>query len=208
MDRNMTSENKISIVIAFGLLIFVSMLVADHFSSATDTPIATLGDNTPAPPVVTPTPLRDGSTLILTVNTPNQINGDEIHKVINGETLRSICSQHYGDSGLANALAEWNNLPNANAISHGQHISLPIQSSLITRGFPINKKVVEITKPVAPAVNNTGIYVVKSGDTLSEIAQYVMGSAKKVQLLIDYNRNTMPNPDRIQVGMQLKYPLQ
>ena len=122
----MTSENKISIVIAFGLLIFVSMLVADHFSSATDTPIATLGDNTPTPPVVTPTPLRDGSTLILTVNTPNQINGDEIHKVINGET-----------SGYAGVSPDRKVLENYRVIVKYSFINSIHQSVLLTYHYSV-----------------------------------------------------------------------
>ena len=53
-----------------------------------------------------------------------------------------------------------------------------------------------------------GKYTVKEGDTLSEIAQKVMGTAKKTQLLIDFNRDVMPNPDRIKPGMVLQFPLQ
>ncbi|MDG1136906.1 MAG: LysM peptidoglycan-binding domain-containing protein, partial [Phycisphaerales bacterium] len=58
------------------------------------------------------------------------------------------------------------------------------------------------------ATPTMGSYTVKSGDTLSEISQKVMGTAKKTQLLIDLNKDVMPNPNRIRPGMTLRYPLQ
>ena len=48
----MTRENKLSIVIAFGLLIFVGMLVADHYSIANHREVADLGSNAPTPPLL------------------------------------------------------------------------------------------------------------------------------------------------------------
>ena len=41
---------------------------------------------------------------------------------------------------------------------------------------------------------------------LSKIAQKVMGSTKKTQLLIDINRDVMPDPNSIRPGMVLQYP--
>ena len=52
-----------------------------------------------------------------------------------------------------------------------------------------------------------GTYTVKEGDTLSEIAQKVMGTTKKTQLLIDVNKDVMPDPDFIHPGMVLQFPL-
>ena len=53
-----------------------------------------------------------------------------------------------------------------------------------------------------------GKYEVKQGDTLSEIAQKVMGTVKKSNILIDMNKDVMPNPNNIRPGMVLLYPLQ
>ena len=209
----MTSENKISIVVAFGLLIFVSMLIADHFSRASTKEVAGLGTNTPPPPLLTPSKLIDGPIPIelrsLELRThADPWSGDVTHVVRKGETLRSICNSHYGDSGLANAVAQWNRLPNADAIEKGLKISLPVRNSLVSVSFQTNiEQAIQVQPNQIPSPMRMGTYKVKSGDTLSEIAQDVMGSVKNVQQLIDLNKDVMSDPDQIQVGMLLKYPL-
>ena len=205
----MTRENKLSIVIAFGLLIFVGMLVADHFSVASHRTVADLGSNVSTPPLISPTVLHDGPPPPSPIQENASSTGDTIHFVVQGETLRSICRNFYGDSGLAVGVAAWNNLQNPDAIEKGSRIALPTRTSLIAGSIAFQSKTtnrgstsVEITQ------TEMGKYTVKEGDTLSEIAQKVMGTAKKTQLLIDFNRDVMPNPDRIKPGMVLQFPLQ
>ena len=53
-----------------------------------------------------------------------------------------------------------------------------------------------------------GTYTVKVGDTLSEIAQTVMGTTHKTPILIDVNKDVMPDPNLIRPGMVLRFPLQ
>lgn len=205
----MTRENKLSIVIAFGLLIFVGMLVADHFSIASHHEVASLGSNVSTPPLISPTTLVDGPPLPNSmIDTANSV-GDAVHIVQRGETLRSICLVFYGDSGLAGGVAQWNNLQNPDAIEIGSAIALPSRASLIASSMTIPPlpKFNSVTKNNTP-VKTMGTYTVKKGDTLSEIAQKVMGTAKKTQLLIDVNKDVMPNPNRIRPGLVLRFPLQ
>jgi nucleoid-associated protein YgaU len=202
----MTRENKLSIVIAFGLLIFVGMLVADHFSIASHREVASLGSNVSTPPLISPTTLVDGPPLPSSTTeriTPVNTN---VHVVAKGETLRSICLNFYGDSGLVDSVSTYNQLYNPNAIEIGNSISLPTRSILIAGNIPTpsNAQVNENST----IVQKMGTYTVKKGDTLSEIAQTVMGTTKKTQLLIEVNKDVMPNPDRIKPGMILQFPLQ
>ena len=206
----MTRENKISIIVAFGLLLFISMLIADHFSEATTKEVF-------EPESQTPQKLPQSDFIVnkppIVLNQPTANDaGDTLRKILAGETLRSICRDAYGDSGLANSLAQWNGMTNANSLSVGQVISLPPRKLLMTQLTQI-EPIVEL-QPVLnqqhtqPEQNETGTYTVKSGDTLGEIAQQVMGSARKLDVLIDFNREKLPNPDRLQVGMQLRYPIE
>mgnify|MGYP001362643250 CR=1 FL=1 len=204
----MTREHKLSIVISFGLLIFVGMLVADHFSIASHREVASLGSNISTPPLISPTTLVDGPPppnmqTEIAVETQNPI-----HVVRKGETLRSICVDFYGDSGLASVVASWNSLPNPNAIAVGTSLTLPSRSALITMSMPDNSHRDHRESPTStPATSDMGSYTVVAGDTLSEIAQKVMGTAKKTQLLIEVNKDVMPHPDKIRPGMVLQFPL-
>jgi nucleoid-associated protein YgaU len=204
----MTRENKLSIVIAFGLLIFVGMLVADHFSIASHREVANLGSNISTPPLISPTLLIDGPPPSKRISPQSNPAGDSVHVVVHGETLRSICLDFYGDSKLAEWVALWNNLQNPNVIEKGSQIALPARPTLIA-GSKVLQSRVEAVSPIqqqSPDVT-MGTYTVKKGDTLSEIAQKIMGTTKKTQLLIDVNKDVMPDPNRIEPGMILQFPL-
>ena len=50
------------------------------------------------------------------------------------------------------------------------------------------------------------IYVVKSGDSLSKIAQQEYGNANTWQRIYDANRDILKDPDKIFPGQKLKIP--
>jgi nucleoid-associated protein YgaU len=52
----------------------------------------------------------------------------------------------------------------------------------------------------------TQTYTVKSGDNLRKIAQHFYGDEMKWHAIRDANREKLPDPDKIQVGMQLRIP--
>jgi len=204
----MDSNNKLSIVIGFGLLIFVGMFVADHFSPATNREFAALGGNFSSPPPIPASQLIDGPLPSLEMTERSVRSNDRSHVVATGDSLRSICSKEYGDAGLENAVALWNGLSSANHIEIGQHIALPTRSALIAA--PARIPSLDITTPMPNAPQSApkfGTYTVKRGDTLSQIAQHVCGSSRFTNKLISLNKVTLPNPDRLQVGMKLKYPI-
>ncbi len=49
-------------------------------------------------------------------------------------------------------------------------------------------------------------YTVKSGDNLRRIAQQFYGDEMKWHAIRDANRDKLPNPDKIQAGMELVIP--
>ncbi len=49
-------------------------------------------------------------------------------------------------------------------------------------------------------------YTVKSGDTLTKIAQTVYGDGTRWTEILEANRDQIPNPDIIQVGQELIIP--
>ncbi len=64
-----------------------------------------------------------------------------------------------------------------------------------------------LPQPVAPTTPPaTRVYTVRPGDSLSEIALRLMGSAGRWQQLYELNRNAIANPDAIRVGTVLKVP--
>ena len=202
----MTRENKLSIVIAFGLLIFVGMLVADHYSVASHREVADLGSNAPTPPLLNSGRLIDGPPPPSIIRYQDNSAGDQLHTVRSGETLRSICSAYYEDSGLATAVANWNRMPNPNNLEKGQTIALPTRASLfaVHTSPSIQTTIALDTKP--RNASSVGKYTVKAGDTLSELAYKLMGTSRKTTELFNFNRDVMPDPDTIYPGMILQYP--
>ena len=203
----MTRENKLSIVIAFGLLIFVGMLVADHYSEASHREVAPLGSNAPTPPLLNAGRLVDGPSPPLEFQHHGNSAGDTMHTVHRGETLRSICSEHYGDSGLAGAVARWNSLPNPDKLEKGPTIALPTRASLSIGNLTPSTKTTTTVQHTRSTTLKMGSYTVQSGDTLSELAYKLMGTSKKTTELFNCNRNVMPDPDTITPGMVLQYPI-
>lgn len=60
------------------------------------------------------------------------------------------------------------------------------------------------TPPAAPAATRT--YTVKSGDSLSAIAQREYGDAGAWRRIYEANRDQIDNPDLIHPGQELKIP--
>ena len=109
------------------------------------------------------------------------------YTVKKGDTLTKIAKLH----GVRIVdLKTWNNIENANLIQIGQVLktSAPIQAP---------------QQPTQPTPNvPSGTYTVKSGDTLSQIAERVGLSIYEIQQI-----NAIPDINRIQVGQVLQLEL-
>jgi nucleoid-associated protein YgaU len=67
--------------------------------------------------------------------------------------------------------------------------------------FPI-----DTTLKTTPAAATTKTYKVKPGDTLSKISQQFYGTANDYKKIFDANRDQLSDPNKIQVGQELKIP--
>ncbi|HBZ97887.1 MAG TPA: hypothetical protein DEO57_08585 [Phycisphaerales bacterium] len=214
----MSRENKLALIIGFGLVLFVGVLISDHLSEANrlvtadlaraidplvdedeDTPLVEFGPVGPrlAGPEDHPTALPTKST-------------HPLHVVEEGETLRTIARSWYGDDSMAITLAAHNNLPDPDRLVPGTRLLMPtsppgdVAELTITMGQPA-----PITPPAAIAEDEPDsleVYTVKPGDTLSQLAQKLLGSSRDTGRLFEMNRDVIGNIDALQVGMELRYP--
>lgn len=116
---------------------------------------------------------------------------ERIHVVQRGENLYRIGLQ-YGISWAV--LAQYNNLPNANAITVGQQLRIPADPN--APGTPTPTP----TPPPVPPPGET-TYVVQPGDTLARIARSFNLTWQEIA-----EANGLVNPNRIYVGQELKIP--
>lgn len=112
-----------------------------------------------------------------------------------GDSLSKIAKTVLQDEKAWELLAEINNLKNPNLIRVGQEILLPTKEQLSEW----------ITKQRASQEKSYNTYKVKSGDTLSEIAQEQLGSVKEWRAIAAINE--LKEPYIIRPGDVLKIPL-
>lgn len=64
----------------------------------------------------------------------------------------------------------------------------------------------EASAAAAGSAAATQVYTVQAGDTLSKIAQRHYGEASQWKRIFEANRDTISDPDKIQVGQRLTIP--
>jgi nucleoid-associated protein YgaU len=69
----------------------------------------------------------------------------------------------------------------------------------ITADFPIDTSMQQ-------QAGNVRTYKVKAGDTLSKISKQFYGSANDYMKIFEANKDQLADPDKIQVGQELKIP--
>lgn len=211
----MTQENKFAIVIGFALLLVVGILVSDHLAelargdAGTLVAIDPLEPNGgiieyqplvhPSPPPTVPVsehavPATTGMTVI-------------VHAVGRGETLSQVAFKHYGDRSLANSLGTYNKLPHPDRLVIGQRLLIPNRPELTSLPPTMAAQQSYAVIVESAAVPNVAEYVVAPGDTLSELAQKLMGSARYTNELLSMNKDRIRSADSLQVGTQLRYPV-
>ncbi len=160
------------------------MSVKDAAAAATPVPVV-------RPAQVTPPTVR-----------PVVTDGTKTYVVGKGDSL-SVIAQRFGVSKAEIMLL--NNLSNANVIRLGQKLKMPASADL-SKPRPVTTKASSATSvpavqaPAAPASGSAGGYVVKSGDSLSVIAQRNGTTVKALK-----ETNNLKN-DKIVVGQKLVLP--
>lgn len=266
---NMTRENKLALVVGFGLVLFVGILISDHFSTARNQESADIRTGRLIDPLVqsrhdnahlielpvarpsddarrgTP-PLAMNTGQIVAEDPPKQSevtdrrveqlpsgngiprivmgrdNNDSridvgrtessvpfvFHHVQAGESLIAIARRHYGDESLARELARFNEIDNPNSIRVGHRLRIPDAAAL--RGGQAASSSTATPASGTPAQARPQqvytSYTVKRGDTLSEISQELLGTARRWREIYEMNRDVIRDPDNLTAGTELRIP--
>jgi len=76
----------------------------------------------------------------------------------------------------------------------------------LTLDLKVNPALASAQQTGAAASGGMQTYTVKSGDTLSKIAQQYYGDSGQYMRIFEANRDKLKDPDKIQVGQQLTIP--
>jgi len=227
----MTRENKVALVVGFALVLFVGILVSDHLSKAqtqqsaqfveavnrskpaAERPVRFVNlqtSDTPRPaqqramqPASAPAtpPAVEQETVAVEPPPPAAIAGSEghIYEVKPGESLSTICHRVYGEVSLTEALAAHNGISNPDMLWAGKRLTLPPLHVLTADPG-------DASPGGGDHAEDPGTYRVVEGDSLSSIAQRVLGSADLWHQLYEFNRQAITNPDTVRAGTVLKIP--
>jgi nucleoid-associated protein YgaU len=231
----MTRENKLALVIGFGLLMLAGILVSDHLSAqqrAEEEPLLAAVPDLALDLAVTPTtPLRApnpallqprasdtqqsatpqppaslvlGGSLNSAAQTPGRpaqtqrLANAKTHVLKAGETLSAIAQRYLGSANRWPEIARTNNLSDPSRVPIGTRLVISLAPVQTTRAT---------TSPAQPTQRSTPRTItVRDGETLSDIAKRELGSAGKWQTIWKANVSTLPNPNKVSVGMVLKLP--
>lgn len=164
-------------------------------------PMQETAEMTPPPAANTEVPLQAAPVVekksakqakFVPVSTQANAAGMGTYIVQPGDTLAAIAGTVYGPGGSWQSMAALNNLSAPYRIYPGDEIKFE----------PTNEK----SKAYAQGKGNDAQSItVKSGDTLSSIAQGLYGNAGHWKVLFAHNKDKIQDPNRIEVGMVLSY---
>jgi len=211
----MTQENRFAIIIGFAMLLIVGILVSDHLAEVVrgepgsmliDDPLGEhLSGRIEYQPLVAAVAPK---TRDETIPVESGMR-DPAHTVAAGESLYAIATRYYGEPSLAEPLARHNAIPNPDRLDPGLRLMIPSADRLVNgpASAPTNfvRSLADPSDTTTPEPEMLE-YEVQSGDTLSELAQQLMGTAKATQKLLDLNRDRLTNPDVLAAGIRLRYP--
>ncbi len=125
-----------------------------------------------------------------------------IYVVLPGDTLTSIAARELGAASLADNIFLLNRdvIPDPNQLMAGSKIRLPVRNAP-GRGpdgdpYPVRR----------PTQGLGNVHTVARGDTLSSISLQYYGTSTAWRQLHEANRNILPNPNQLVVGMELTIP--
>ncbi|MCA9296881.1 MAG: LysM peptidoglycan-binding domain-containing protein [Phycisphaerales bacterium] len=129
------------------------------------------------------------------------------HDVRANENLTTICKMYYNDANLVQQLAEYNDLSDPDMLRANHRLRIPSRAVLLgnlASNEPAPTAKTTATARHTPAAVET--YTVKRNDTLTEIAQRTMGTAKRWRELYETNPGVIKDPNRLLVGTTLRIP--
>ena len=143
-----------------------------------------------------------------------------IYIVQSGDNLTKIARKVYGPGREREYrrifLANRDKLPDASTVSPGQELvipplapSRPEARSLARAPTPARPHYTEMTlEAMSNRFRRGRHYVVRAGDSLTDIARRELGSASRIAVrrLYQANRDRITDPDRLPVGLPLRIP--
>jgi nucleoid-associated protein YgaU len=210
----MTRENKLALIIGFGLLLFVGILVSDHMAARPLPPAVGTAWVDPTPPV------KSSDALFITLNpgppvelsdpdpatfdaagggSPLPLPAEEpviappavrTHVIREGETFSKVAGHYYGKKSLGAKLAELNGM-RPEALQIGDAIRVPDLAELDPSA----------ATAAVPPVDRT--YKVREGDTYYRIAQRELGSPGRVA---EIERLNNIKASKLRPGMTIRLP--
>ncbi|MEM7229239.1 MAG: LysM peptidoglycan-binding domain-containing protein [Planctomycetota bacterium] len=120
--------------------------------------------------------------------------------VDDGDTMTDIALSMLGSAQRWSEIAQANPLVDPNRLRVGQKLRIPIDPDAPKETAPKPQP-----KPDSPDVGPV-TYFVQSGDTLSRIADVMLGDRARWRDIFEANRDVLNDPDDLQVGMSLQMP--
>ena len=184
----MTRENNLAMVVGFGLLLFVGILVSDHFSTAQRQETANLVGNTDRargngsrPISITAVPIAGVTAVQPAEVMPTNVPGD----------LRTVSNKNSSETVAPTANPNVRPIPNVPYVDQG-----------------IAPATVEIAKTVKVQEGEPGVrlHPIAVGETLYSICAAAYGDSSLWKALAEYNKKTLPNPEKLRKGVTLRLP--
>lgn len=127
-----------------------------------------------------------------------------VYKVTAGDTFDSIAREKLGSASLRTEIARLNPRVEPSRMKQGIELQLPTAAELaaLKKGKD-DGKVADASSAKKPAVGD-GTYTIEKGDTFASIARKKLGSAKRVNELLDANPNV--DPLRLREGATIRLP--
>ncbi len=196
----MTRENKLALVVGFGLILFVGILISDHFSVAQNQNAAKLTSenvlasrkpdfkNRDLIDLTNPSANQSAKPAMVPSNVPPQ-----------GHELEPQNPLPSGDPALEPALDPGASDTRYAINEHGGN------------GVESTPDVIRMPNPYGPETigsrsPNEKSHTVGKGETLYAIARNEYGDGSLWKKLLDYNKNVVPSADNMRPGVTLRLP--
>ena len=190
----MTRENKLALIIGFGLILVVGILVSDHFSTAnrqgsvnlSNEGDLTIEDRLDDPAFLTPVYSRESPA------------NDELprNRVIDDLPIQTPDQDTFI---IENDIAQ-HELPREEVPTEVDVITMPGQDALVAQDGPRET----VTPPVLP--QSYSWYTIQRGESLAKIARRKYGDEKLWRKLALFNQDRIPNPDVVPAGVTIRLP--